>query len=106
MNQKLREYLIEVAKRGCTTSYREAVPYAGVANPQGLAKLLDDINQYEDSRSGCLLSAVVTRDPRTGDGMPGTGFWKSAWKLGRQVGEDHEQFWRDELERVWAYSWE
>lgn len=106
MNQKLRGYLVEVAKRGDTTTYAEAAPYAGVANPQLLAKPLDDINQYEEGRSGRLLSALVTHDPHTGDGMPGIGFWKSAWKLGRDVGDDHEQSWRNELQKVWEYPWE
>ena len=105
VNEKLRQYLIEVAKRRKTTTYGAAAPIAGVPNPQLLNTFLDEINRYEDGRSGLLLSAVVTHDHVNGDGLPGIGFWMSALSLGRTIEGDWVEFWETERNKVWDYPW-
>ena len=93
----LRQRLIEVAKSKETISYSELRPDA----PQTLAAHLDEINKYEHGEVRPLLSAVVTH--KDGDRMPGSGFFKSAWELGQYKEGNREEYWRQELERVWGY---
>ena len=93
----LRQRLIEVAKSKETISYSELRPDA----PQTLAAHLDEINKYEHGEVRPLLSAVVTH--KGGDRMPGRGFFKSAWDLGQYKEVNPEEYWRQELERVWGY---
>ena len=98
IDHDLRQRLIEVAKRMETISYSELRPEA----PQTLAIPLDEINKYEQRDGRPLLSAVVIH--KDDDRMPGVGFFRMAWELGQYKGEDPEQFWVRELERVWNYA--
>ncbi len=48
-----------------------------------------------------MISALVIAQ---GEDKPGPGFWAFAVGLGKFAwGEDEDQFWRDELKRVWDY---
>ena len=93
----LRQRLIEVAKSKETISYSELRPDA----PQTLAAPLDEINKYEHEEGRPLLSPVVAH--KDGDRMPGSGFFESAWELGQYKEGNPEEYWRQELERVWGY---
>ena len=90
-----RQRLIEVPQSGQTISYSELRPDA----PQTLAAPPDEINKHGHQEARPLLSAVVTH--KNGDRTSANGFFKIAWELGQYKEGDPEQYWRQELERVW-----
>lgn len=96
MDQYLRQALIDVAKRGETTTYEALRPEA----PQSLSRPLWEINDHEHRAGRPLLAAVVVYKNQAG---PGSGFYTSAWELGVFLGGYEHVFWKEELERVWAY---
>ena len=97
LDRDLRGRLIKVAQRRDTISYSELRPEA----PQTLALPLDEINKYELRAGKPLLSAVVIH--KDTDRMPGDGFFRIAWEMGQYKEGEPEEYWRQELERVWNY---
>ena len=97
LDHDLRGRLVEVAKRRDTIGYSELRLEA----PQTLALPLDEINKHENQAGRPLLSAVVTH--KDADRMPGGGFFTIAWELGQYKVGYPEEYWRQELERVWNH---
>jgi hypothetical protein len=67
------------------------------AHDTRLNHLLDEISREEDAEGRGMMSVLVVH--KTGDQMPGPGFFKLAKLLGRDV-RDKEAFWISELEHV------
>ena len=62
-----------------------------------LARMLGDISTEEDAAGRGMLSVVVVH--KTGDLKPGSGFFKLAQSLGRDVANE-EKCWIDEWKKV------
>jgi hypothetical protein len=62
-----------------------------------LNHLLDEISREEDSAGRGMLSVIVVH--KTGDHMPGPGFFELAKALGREI-PDKERFWIKEHKGV------
>ena len=64
---------------------------------------LNEICTEADARHGIMLASLVVRRDT---GMPGTGYFRNAARLGRDVA-DPEAYWRSEIERIYdVYSGE
>ena len=63
-----------------------------------LAHMLGEISSEEDEESRGLLTVVVVH--KSGDGKPGTGFFRLARSRGRHI-LDEEWFWIEELRNVY-----
>jgi hypothetical protein len=66
-------------------------------NSEALAEILDEISKASDAAGRGMLSAVVVHKD---DGLPGTGFFGLARRLGREV-PDKAVFHVTELSRVY-----
>jgi len=64
-----------------------------------LMALLDEACAEQDATHGTILASLVVR--KGGEGMPGTGYFRCAEQLGRDV-TDHRAFWQSEVDRVYA----
>ena len=64
-----------------------------------LAHMLGEISSAEDAAGRGMLTVVVVH--KSGDGMPGAGFFELARSLGRDTG-DKVAFWASELRKVHA----
>ncbi|MGN6275511.1 MAG: hypothetical protein ACTHNP_06200 [Solirubrobacterales bacterium] len=88
--EEIRAELEAVARRGKTIYYSQLTPRVKAVHLErdsnDLASLLDDVSRESDARMGVMLSAVVVRKGE--DHVPGSGFFKLARELGRQVGND------------------
>ena len=89
-----------------TAGQRKTITYGSLAglisltDAREITSNLNRIAAYETSKHRPILSAVVVRgDQRT----PGDGFYDYAESISAFAGHDREGFWRDELERVYAY---
>jgi hypothetical protein len=69
-------------------------------NDPAMAVMLDEISTEEFKAGRGMLSVIVVH--KTGDQIPGPGFFKLAKSLGRKV-TDKETFWIDELSAVHGY---
>jgi hypothetical protein len=103
MIDRLREYLIAVARRGETTTYAGVMGAAGLdvdepADRVRLAGLLREISTAEHAAGRPMLTAVVVH---RGRGRPGRGFFELARSLGLHAGSDDEVFFAAELARVY-----
>ena len=104
MNEEIYEELQRVARgRGLTTYGAIArlgdLDLVNPAHRKEMAKILADICTYEQSQGRPMLSAVVVRKDTS---LPGTGFFKLARQLGLHGEGDDLDFFRQELERVYA----
>ena len=99
--EQARRAMIDVATRGGVMSYSELVEQitSCVFEPHDtrLSQMLGEISSDEDERSRGLLTAVVVH---RGDGKPGSGFFKLAKSLGRDV-SDEDRCWVEELKKVY-----
>jgi hypothetical protein len=103
---EVREILISQARGG-----REPMSYTQLTanvhsihfNPDdhALHYLLGQVSEEEDGAGRGMLSVMVVH--RTGDQMPGHGFFKLARKLGRDT-SDPDRCWADELNKVYLSS--
>lgn len=59
---------------------------------------LNEICTEADARYGIMLASLVVRQET---GLPGTGYFRNASRLGRDV-TDPEAYWRSEVERIYA----
>ncbi len=64
-----------------------------------LAHMLGEISSAEDAAGRGMLTVVVVH--KSGDGMPGAGFFELARSLGRDT-RDKVAFWAGELKKVHA----
>ena len=89
---------------------RQVRPYKAVADLLQVASLnarirmaLQEIDTREHLAGHPLLCAVIIRQDT---GVPGAGFFRNAFDLGRDLDDqDHEWFWDDELQAVFEF-WE
>ena len=100
---EIRADLVERAKRQSTISYSELVTEITTerleADGQTLAHLLGEISTTKSQESRGMLSVVVVH--KTGDQMPGEGFFSLAVDLGKNI-SDKEQCWINELHLVYS----
>lgn len=101
-----REVMYSVAEKRRTISYSELVSRIGSvpleAHDIRLDHFLGEIAREDDDEGLGLTTAIVVH--KTGDGLPGPGFFEMAASQGRVVG-DHLAFWTAEMNRVhdqWA----
>ena len=98
-----REAMIAVAARESVTAYSELVEKITTCRlePQSpqLAHMLGEISTDEHRAGRGMLTVVVVH--KTGDLMPGPGFFKLACSLGHLV-DEREAFWIRELKMVCA----
>jgi hypothetical protein len=93
-----------LARRRDTITYSDlsqqlrsiTIPY----NDPAMAVMLDEISTEEFQAGRGMLSVIVIH--KTGDQIPGPGFFKLAKSLGRKV-TDREVFWIAELNAVYGY---
>jgi len=95
--------LAEVARRKDTITYSDLVAQIRAirleAHDYAVREFLGEISTEEHDRGRGMLSAVVVY--KTGDQMPGPGFFELARELGHRV-NDNTAFWIQELNRVYA----
>ncbi|MDE0308560.1 MAG: hypothetical protein OXI60_01840 [Acidiferrobacterales bacterium] len=99
--EEARKAMIAVAKR------KEVITYSDLVNKivscrleprsQELAHMLGEISSNEHGAGRGMLSVLVVH--KSGDCMPGPGFFELASLLGSNV-EDHMEFWIRELKKV------
>lgn len=102
----MRDRLIEVARRGQTTTYSAVAPLANLNmelpnDRVQISQLLDEISRAEQQTGRPLLTVVVIRNDIN---MPGEGFFTLARNLAAQpTGMDNFQFFIEELRRAHDY---
>jgi len=110
INQILYKKLIETAKVKTTIYYGEVANICNLDlnDPNDrhnvLCEMLGDISTYEHENKRHMLSVVVVLKnikPR----IAGSGFFELAIELGKKQNQTNEEFFRDELKRVYDY-WE
>ena len=93
--------MVDVARRRSLISYsdlvREIESCALEPHDPRLDHLLGQIAEAEDEAGRGLLTVVVVH--KTGDKIPGPGFFKMAQSRGRDT-SDRVEFWISELQRV------
>ena len=100
--EEARQAMIAVARSKNVIAYSDLVGKIRSCNlePNGadLAHMLGEISSEEDEENRGLLTVVVIH--KSGDGKPGTGFFRLARSRGRHI-VDEEQFWIEELHNVY-----
>ena len=102
----LLNHLELLARAGSRIYYREAAQLVGMSyRSSAFFTLLDDINRHEWREGRPLITALVVLNPSGGvKEMPGEGFFTLAVALDlQQQGEDNNEFWMAELERVYEH---
>lgn len=101
----VRQALITAARRKGTVFYMEVGRILGITEPgnhlqRQVGQVLGEISEDEVAQERPMLSAVAVNQR----GKPGPGFYDLAWKLGK-LGDPsqrgHENFWQEELRRVY-----
>jgi len=102
-----RSAISKRAQLGQTMTYQDLTREISsiTFNPDDFAlkTLLGEISTEEDSWGRGMLTVLVVH--KTGDKMPGNGFFKLAAELGRNT-SDRERLWSEELKKVcaaWGY---
>lgn len=92
---------IKAKERNAKVSYSELVSHIDAieltARAPLLSRLLDEISREENSAGRGMLSVIVVH--KTGDHMPGPGFFELAKALGRDI-RDRERCWINEHSKV------
>lgn len=100
--QQMTDILIRYARDGKTVCYsdlvRQITAIQLTPDSDALSKMLEEISTEQDRADKGMLSVLVVH--KTGDLMPGPGFYKLAKQLGRDT-SDKERCWIDELKRVY-----
>ncbi len=95
--EKLRDV---AAKRGLI-HYSEINSLVNLApHSPDLAQLLGKVSRADHQAGRPLLSAIVVRQS---NGRPGEGFFRMARHIGAFRGDDDEDFWMNEVQRVYDY---
>lgn len=101
-----KEILIEVAKQRGRIAYSELTPRIQAIQfdyeDQRFGWFLGEISEEEMKANRGMLSAIVVH--KSGDMIPGPGFYDLAKRLGKKVG-DIDRFWLSEFNKVhdvWA----
>lgn len=103
----LRQILISQARTEQTITYGQIAELVAPVAPVRLEKpfsplhnWLGNVSRFEHHHRRPLLSAVVVA---VESGRPGRGFGTFAATLGREVGNDVEAFWQQEIDDVFAF---
>lgn len=103
--QEARQAMVRAARQRRTITYTDLVGEIRSLNFEArdpnLNRMLGEISSAEHAAGRALLSVLVVH--KSGDMMPGKGFFDLARRLGRDV-SDELQFWSDELKRVF-HQW-
>lgn len=101
--QQMTDILIRYARQGRTVAYSDLVRQVTAIqlppDSYALSKMLEEISTEQDGAGKGMLTVLVVH--KTGDLMPGPGFYDLAERLGRDTA-DREGCWIDELKRVYA----
>lgn len=108
MDTRLRQRLIEVARRRGFVSYGEVAAWLGIDTEvhrldhcTELFEALGEVSAHEVKQGRPMLSVVVGH---ADDKMPGSGFFGLARDLGLlRPGQDQIEFYVHELDRVWDH---
>jgi len=90
--------LRERARQSQTITYTELADHLGF-NPRGLGDLLDEIAYDEWAQARCVVTALVVR---ADTGLPGPGFFTTAWQLGVEM-YNEEALWQEQNARAMEY---
>jgi hypothetical protein len=108
LNDRLRQALIDQAKTGGPTTYRELANRLGLEPPQTIRRIVDALEALmaEDVAAGRpILSALCVSKTRTG--IPQPGFFLAAQVLGvfsgDAMGPEARAFHARELQRVLSH---
>lgn len=108
MQDRLRQALIDQARTGVPTTYRELAERLGLAPPQTihrLAEALEKLMKDDVTADRPLLAALCVSKVRPG--IPSRGFFLAATDLGvfsgDPTGPEAHAFHRDELRRVLSF---
>lgn len=101
---QVEDILIECAR------HRRTITYSGLCTEVtairlrpyswALMALLDEACAEQDAAHGTILASLVVR--KGGEGMPGTGYFRCAERLGYDVA-DPRAFWESELAKIHAH---
>lgn len=100
----MTEVLVDVASARSTITYGELATrvfgHGFPARSPLLMRVLGDVCDAEDSRTGVRLAAVVVR---ADTGMPGEGYF--TWRASEGAAGARAELWRADVEQVWdAYG--
>lgn len=103
VKEEIRALLWRVAGSNETRTYTQLAEESGEFGPRSsrLHGMLDEICEETNLAHRLLITAVVVRAGKYG--MPGNGFFATAERLGRHVG-NRRTFWKSELQRVHDYA--
>jgi len=97
-----KSFLVTRAQQRATTTYSELCEVVTSVHlrPYSFAMMafLNEVCAEEDAEHGIMLASLVTRRDT---GLPGTGYFRFAASLGRDV-VDEEAYWRSEVERIYT----
>jgi hypothetical protein len=107
LKERLRQALIDQAKTGSPTTYRELAERLGLEPPQTIRRIAEalEVLMQEDVAAGRpILSALCVS--KTGTGIPQPGFFRAAKTLGvfsgDPTGPEALAFHARELQRVFS----
>jgi hypothetical protein len=89
-SSRIVEILEATARGGGTISYREIADTAEIPSPhriQSVTQMLEDRIRADHAKGRPLLAAVAVS--RSGDGLPGAGFFHLCAEIGLYFGPDH-----------------
>ena len=101
--EAIRERLLEIARNGSTTTYKELGKAVGLHwRSRHLFDALDEINRHEHGGKRPLLTAVVINAESR---RPGPGFFNLAKVLGLfdPARDDERGYWERERQRVYSH---
>lgn len=89
-SSRIAEILATTAQGGGTITYREIADIADIPSPgriQAVTGALEDLIRADHAAGRPLRAAVAVS--RTGDGLPGAGFFQLCGEVGLYFGPDH-----------------
>ena len=108
LKERLRQTLIDQAKTGSPTTYRERAARLGLEPPntiRRIAEALENLMEDDVAAGRPILSALCVS--KTGTGIPQPGFFRAAQALGVFLGDptgpDARAFHAHELGRVLSH---
>lgn len=100
LNQIVYEKLKKVARAKTIITYGKIGTIIGLGgHDPKLWRMLDEVNRYEHQQGRPMLSVVVNNEKNA----PGDGFFKLARELGVYQGSNDDEFFNNELCKVYEY---
>ena len=106
--KSIYKYLIQVAECRSTVYYVPTAERFGFdldceEDRYRFYGILDEINKAEHNEERPLLSSVVVGNTRKDPQIPGPGFFGLARKLGKYMGSDDTQYWKQEVQCAYDF---